>query len=202
MATSMLHTDRLALTPADPYLTPQTPASLVQRLREIGFAADALASASATYLLGKRFMQLVGFVGCSPHIRLEPNPAGEPFCHLILSGPSPQPRFIKGQNTTPPHCGRCQKRVTDWESLMQAWENDPDRPPVTCPHCGQTQHPANFNWRQSAGCGRFMLFVENIFPREAVPTAELLSQLQSLTQNRPWRYFYIQDHPRPEERIV
>ncbi|WP_316366485.1 hypothetical protein [Candidatus Thiodiazotropha sp. CDECU1] len=193
MAASPLHTGRLVLTPQDPHLTPERPADLIQHLQAIGFAAQQIGNGSRAYMLGDRFIKLLTFMGCSPAIQLQPGTSGEPFCHLVESGPYKEPQFLSGRNTTPPRCGQCRKRLPEWYEIMRDWKQNPLHFQATCPHCQHQQNPVSYNWRQSAGCGCYMLLVENIFPQEAIPSAELLRELQTTTAKQPWHYFYIQD---------
>ncbi|MEW8505848.1 MAG: hypothetical protein AB2598_04040 [Candidatus Thiodiazotropha sp.] len=193
MTPTQLHTGRLVLTPEDPYLVPEDPRGLIQRLREIGFAGDRLGEGARAFMVGDQFMRLVIFMGCSPAIQSSPNDSGEAFCHLVQSGPHPRPQFLSGRNTTAPRCEACRKRLPQWQDIMREWELDPPDFLATCPHCDHGQNPVSYNWRESAGCGRYMLFAENIFPQEAVPSSKLMNALQSTTGERPWHYFYIQD---------
>lgn len=190
-----MHTGRLVFTPADPFFVPQGIENLLERLRQIQFCSKPVQGMEAGhYLLGERFMQLVTFMGCSPFIQFEPTEDNQPFCHLVIDGPHHRPIFLAGKNTTPPRCEGCKKRIPQWEELMEKWDAAPKTFQVTCPHCGQRQNPVSYNWRQSAGSGRLFLFVENIFPNEAIPSPELMKSLQtSDTSNTAWDYFYIQD---------
>jgi hypothetical protein len=123
-----------------------------------------------------------------------PSQDGEPFCHLIIDGPHPQPIFLNGKNTTQPSCENCRKRIPQWQPLVDQWLEAPDTFLASCPHCGHQQNPASYNWRQSAGSGRLFLFVENIFPNEAIPSPELLKSLEESDKNGVgWSFFYIQD---------
>ena len=190
-----MHTGRLVLTPQDPFHLPQSIDRILERLRSIQFCADRVRGMDGRhYLLGERFMQLVSFMGCSPFIQLEPTPDGQPFCHLFFDGPHPQPIFLRGRNTGSPRCDACRKRIPNWQTLLEAWEKDPQSTLASCPHCGHRQNPATYNWRQSAGSGRLFLCVENIFPNEAIPSPELLKALEDTeTPTSAWSYFYIQD---------
>ncbi|MES9972499.1 MAG: hypothetical protein ABW092_20890 [Candidatus Thiodiazotropha sp.] len=193
MTTSPLHTGRLVLTLEDPQLSPEDPADLIQQLRAIGFVGQQIGNGSRAYMLGERFIKLVNFLGCSPAIELQPGTSGEPFCHLVESGPFAAPRFLSGRNTSPPRCEQCRKRLPEWRAIMGNWQQNPQHYLAACPHCQHQQNPVSYHWRQSAGCGRYMLLVENIFPQEAVPSTELLHALQAATADQPWHYFYIQD---------
>ena len=187
-----LHTGRLVLTPQDPYRLPPDPEALVADLQQIGLISQPLEPGPG-YLLGDNFMQLVTFMGCSPYIRLEPDESGEPFCHLLLDGPHARPRLLTGKNTQPPRCASCRKRLNDWQRSFASWQAQGDGWQAACPHCGHRQDPATYDFRQTAGCGRLLLFLENIFPQEAIPSPRLLKTLESRTENRPWIYFYQQD---------
>jgi hypothetical protein len=190
-----IHTGRLVFTPADPFHLPPDIPAIIERLRRIEFCAEPVSGLNGHhYLLGRRFMQLVSFMGCSPFIHLQPTEDDQPFCHLIVDGPYPEPVFLQGRNTTPPSCEQCRKRIPDWQPLIEQWRRRPQTFLATCPHCGHRQNPVSYNWRQSAGCGRLFLYVENIFPNEAIPSPELLKALEEEERNcLAWSYFYIQD---------
>jgi len=190
-----IHTGRLVFTPADPYCVPPDIPAILARLRRIEFCAEALEEMPGQhYLLGARFMQLVSFMGCSPFIRLQPSEDDQPFCHLVVDGPHAEPIFLHGRNTTPPSCEQCRKRIPDWQQLIERWRRQPEGFLAGCPHCGHRQNPLSYNWRQSAGFGRLFLYVENIFPNEAIPSPELLRNLEEGEHDcMPWSYFYIQD---------
>ncbi|MBT3044922.1 MAG: hypothetical protein KME67_18850 [Candidatus Thiodiazotropha sp. (ex Codakia orbicularis)] len=186
-----LHTGRLVLTPEDPYLLPDDPEAILTKLHEIGLIEGALESGPG-YLLGEHFMQLVTFMGCSPYIRLQADASGEPFCHLLQDGPYPRPKLLCGTNTQPPRCEACRKRLSEWRDSYESCLTGNDGCKVGCPHCGHRQDPFTYDFRQSAGCGRLFLFVENIFPQEAIPSPTLLTALELACIGHPWRYFYQQ----------
>lgn len=188
-----LHTGRLVLTPEDPHRLPDDLHAVTDGLTEIGFIAGPLPGRSAAFLLGESFMQWVSFMGCSPFIRLEPGDDAEPFCHLVIDGPYERPRLLHGRNTTPPRCTACRKRIDNWHEVIEHWSREGAGGLTACPHCGHRQDPATLDWRQSAGCGRLFLFVENIFPQEAIPAPTLLERLSTASGGMAWRYFYQQD---------
>ncbi|MEW8049987.1 MAG: hypothetical protein AB2792_16050 [Candidatus Thiodiazotropha sp.] len=187
-----LHTGRLVLTPEDPYLLPDDPEAILAKLHEIGLIEGALES-DPGYLLGERFMQLVTFMGCSPYIRLQPDRSGEPFCRLLPEGPHPRPKLLCGTNTQPPRCEACRKRLSGWQAIFESWQEGGAGYKASCPHCGHRQDPVTYDFRQSAGCGRLFLCVENIFPQEAIPSSTLLTALETACNGHPWRYFYQQE---------
>jgi hypothetical protein len=185
-----LHTGRLVLTPENPYQQPVDPTAVLVSLQKIAFVGEPFSAEANCYFLGRNFMHLISFVGCAPYVRLQPDKPGQPFCHLRVDGPYERPRLLYGRNTTPPRCATCRKRLPEWQKICEKWQQDGAQ--ASCPHCGRLQDPATYDFRQSAGCGRLFLFIENIFPQEAIPTAALLAHLWE-TSGQAWLYFYIQD---------
>ncbi|MCU7843697.1 MAG: hypothetical protein KZQ93_07630 [Candidatus Thiodiazotropha sp. (ex Monitilora ramsayi)] len=189
-----LHTGRLALTPQDPYYLPADLAPIIEKLSDIEFIHPEISDDNTTgYRLGDRFLQLVTFMGCSPAIQFEPDEAGNPYCHMTVAGPYESPRLLYGRNTTPPRCASCRKRIENWRTFIGHSGNSAPDGLTACPNCGHRQNPTSYNWRQSAGSGRLFLFIENIFPQEAIPATELLTQLSQVSENKPWHYFYLQE---------
>jgi hypothetical protein len=87
----------------------------------------------------------------------------------------------------------CRKRLNDWQTSFKSWQGSTDNSMARCPHCGYQQDPVTYDFRQSAGCGRLFLFVENIFPQEAIPSPALLEALKRASNGEAWRYFYHQN---------
>ncbi|WP_057955106.1 hypothetical protein [endosymbiont of Ridgeia piscesae] len=184
-----MHTGRLVLTPQDPFFALPTLDGITGHLRQIDFCGERLDQ--RRFLLGERFLQLISFMGCSPHIELEPTDDDRSFCHLQIL-PMDQPIFLQGRNTNPPRCGKCRRRIQGWERIMEEWQEQPQDYQATCPHCAHSQNPAHYQWRQTAGSGQLFLYVENIFPQEAQPSTRLLNTLAEAS-GAPWHYFFIQD---------
>jgi len=185
----------LILYPADSAAAPPSAAVLRDTLRRIALIGrDFTFRGDTHYLAGDEFMHLVTFLGCSPHIALEP-PAdgserdGADFCHIALPAPGARPRFLGGANVKPPRCRGCRGELPEWSAALMAWEQDPDKARGTCPACGRPYTLPQLNWRHSAGFGRVALEVWGVFEGEAVPSQELLSALQGLGVGE-WDYFY------------
>jgi hypothetical protein len=83
--------------------------------------------------------------------------------------------------------------LTDWQASFESWQKTADGWQADCLHCGHRQDPVTYDFRQSAGCGRLFLFVENIFPQEAIPSPTLLEVLKRTCNGEAWHYFYHQD---------
>lgn len=160
------------------------PGKTVGLLTEMEFIAEPLARGMNTYLIGSGFLQLVTFMGCSPHIELEPPPdGGTDFCHVQFHlTRSPQLQF--GANTRPPRCPVCRKTLDiSPASLATA-------PGAHCPHCGSESAIQSLGWRRDAGFADFFIEIHSVFPGEAVPTEGLLNRLKTLGGG-DWRYFYL-----------
>jgi hypothetical protein len=175
------------LAPADALATPPAPEAVLDLLRDVGLAGAALDPARHTFRAGERFLELISFMGCSPHIELDPPaPGSEAFCHIALVGPSREPVLFHGTNTAPPRCPECGARITDWRQRLGGPTDT-----LTCVRCGMRLTPAELNWRRSGGLARVAVEVRNVFPNEAVPVPELMQRLERET-GREWTYFYVQ----------
>jgi hypothetical protein len=176
----------LTLTPKDPATEPPARERLVQALEEVGLLGAPLAGQTDTYLVGERFLQLISFMGCSPHVRLEPPEDGsDNFCHLSLLGPYRPPRLLSGSNTRPPRCPEC-------GTAIKAWRDYRDKATITCDQCGTSSPMDRLEWRNKAGYGQLFVQIHNIFPGEAVPVDELMKRLEESGGGK-WSYFYLQN---------
>ena len=76
----------LLLHPAEPGWRPEGPGQLRDCLRRIGLIGEPAPGGGPDYLAGPRFLQQVVFLGCSPNLRLAPDPADPEaaYCHVRL----------------------------------------------------------------------------------------------------------------------
>ena len=186
---------KLILYPQRALSPPPSQRALAAAMSEIGLIGETLESLSTheRFLAGERFLQLISFLGCSPHIELAPSDANSgDFCYLDLLGPWPRPRLFRGRNTRPPGCPSCGRRLDGLHLQLQPGAELPKALRWQCLHCGAEHHPAQWNWRQQGGAARIALSINGIFPSEALPASELLARLEALDGN-PWDYCYIQD---------
>lgn len=190
------HTGRLVLAPRDPDCAPE-PAILIRPLKEAGFLGAPLTPRGDAYAAGATFLYLVAFTGCAVHLELDPQrePSSEthrPFCHIRIAGPFPNPVVLTGRNTRPPRCPACRTPLRDWRDRFGAGPTSGHARPLSCPHCGSIAAACRWDWKESGGCARLWLCVEEVFPGEANPTDALMRILVGATHT-PWRHFYIQD---------
>ena len=152
------------------------------------------------YPTGEHFLQLVTFLGCSPMIELEPpsdpvtlaaDSAAGKFCHVFLSS-AESLRFRSDPRTPAPRCPACHTTASDWQPLLQAWQNNPANGDWRCAHCEYTGHISGLGFRKSAGFGRTFVEIRGIYPSEAVPGEALLKALKSLTHG-DWSTLYIKE---------
>ena len=178
----------LAIFPADADAAPP-PEALLKQLRQIGLCDSPIKQRQHRYSAGPHFINLLTFVGCSPHIRLQPTDDNDQdYCHIELLGPLAQTGLLRGSNTRPPRCGACRQAIDDGSAPKA--HSTPPAATITCPHCQYHNTPAQLNWRQQAGAARMFILVHNIFPGEAIPTEGLLSALDQVHPG--WHFCYVQ----------
>ena len=158
---------------------------LITQLQSIGLLGESLTAPQTGWQVGEAFLQLLTFMGCSPHIRLAPaSPTDQDFCHLTLHHYA-QPQLLTNPLARVCRCANCGKPMaTNWQALdLQAslWE---------CPFCAHRHNDLHsLRWRNDAGYARQFVEIHNIYPGEAQPVDALLERLASLG-DVPWRYFY------------
>jgi hypothetical protein len=176
---------------APPDYLPVIADELVARLVDLGLIGAAYGHTPGTYLAGPRFLQLITFLGCSPHLQLQPPRDGsEDFCHIRVRGPFESARLLSADNTRPPRCPACGKGLTQWRELEPDWSQGISESEILCHSCGQRASPADLNWRRKAGFGLYFIEISGVFPEEAVPLPALMDCLRG--NGADWRYFYLQ----------
>lgn len=180
---------KLVLHPQLPQTLERRP--LVDKLRDLGFLGAAFGTTAIQgYFAGERFLQLITFMGCSPHVRFEPRDDQDTgFCHLSILGPWERPRLLIGPASRAPRCPACRTRLEPWPLWRPLLEAQPETA-FPCPACGLASPPIRWNWRHQAGAAHLFLLVHNIFPGEAVPVPSLLHELAGLATGE-WGYFFL-----------
>ena len=130
---------------------------------------------------GDGFAHHVVYAGCSPHLRFEPKHEGDlHFCHVALHGPFEQALVLTGENTVKPRCPHCRQRLSDWAERL-------GDTPSPCPGCGAEIATTELDWRQHAAVGRCFVEMRNVFPGEASPSDQLITELQQAS-GFAWRH--------------
>jgi hypothetical protein len=160
--------------------------SIALFLDSIDFINLSKRRANGVIPAGKRFLQLITFMGCSPHIRFEPRHADDDDYCFIRILEFDEPRLLVSDRSRTPGCPHCRKpAIADW-SLLENGQSTP----VTCQHCGAMSRPEELRWRNDAGMARLFIEINSIFPGEAQPVESLMQHLQHETDCQ-WRYFYL-----------
>ncbi|MEN8205392.1 MAG: hypothetical protein ABFS24_05185 [Pseudomonadota bacterium] len=192
---------KLILLPTDPACPPVNTDRLAVKLQAIGLIGlPREVNNGRFYPTGEHFLQLVTFLGCSPMIELGPpsdpeilaaDSAAGKFCHVFLSSFETL-RFRSDPRSPAPRCPACHTPLTDWPSLLQAWQSNLANGDWRCAHCEHTGHISGLVFRKSAGFGRTFVEIRGIYPSEAVPGDALLNSLKSLTHG-DWSTLYIKE---------
>ena len=182
---------RLVFCSKDPYYVPASITNIVTALQRVGFMGEKWQSPPSVsgerYLIGNSFLSLVTFMGCAPAIELEPvkqQPASTEFCHFEVEAVKPEVEFIRGSEHLISRCPHCRQRHANWETL-------PDSLTHSCDKCKVDTHLSEYDWKNTAGCGRFFISLHGIYPQEAIPTSHILQTLEKISTTE-WDYFYIQ----------
>lgn len=182
---------KLVFCAKNPEYVPTNISDLVSTLQKTGFLGEKWQSPDSVtgerYLIGESFLSLVTFMGCAPAIELEPiteQPESTEFCHVEIEEIKGTVEFIQGSDHLISRCPRCRHRHASWNSL-------PETMTYSCDKCGVESHLSEYDWKNTAGCGRFFISLHGIYPQEAIPTSHLLQTLEKISVTA-WDYFYIQ----------
>ena len=182
---------KLVFCAKNPEYVPSNTSDIVSALQKIAFLGEKWKSPESVtgerYLIGDSFLSLVTFMGCAPAIELEPieaQPDSTEFLHIEIEEIKSTTEFIRGSDHLISRCPHCRQRHADWESL-------PETMKYSCDKCGVESHLSEYDWKNTAGCGRFFISLHGIYPHEALPTSHLLQTLEKISDTS-WDYFYIQ----------
>ncbi len=182
---------KLVFCAKNPEYVPASTSDLVCALQKTGFLGEKWQSPDSVtgehYLIGDSFLSLVTFMGCAPAIELEPiaeHPESTGFCHIEIEEIKSAVEFIPGSDHLISRCPHCRHRHANWNLL-------PETMKYSCDKCGVESHLSEYDWKNTAGCGRFFISVHGIYPQEALPTSHLLQVLEKISDTS-WDYFYIQ----------
>ena len=149
------------------------------------------------YLVGDHFLQHISFMGCAPAVEFAPagdvnggTAAQNKYTFIYLPEPFNEPLWQADLLMAKAGCPTCNKRTPCSDGSDEYFE--PAKSLFTCPHCHQQSPVCDVDWREFGGCAKTMISIVNVYPKEAIPSGNLINQLATLT-NVAWRYFYIND---------
>jgi hypothetical protein len=168
---------------------------LLEILGQTGLIGEPITScADKRFYVGPHFLQHISFMGCAPAIEFKPSERGaedeqelawHSFSFVYVADIFAHPVWYADLLLAKPVCPACGKRIASPADTIEA-----DNSTLRCPHC-QVQAPVcEFNWKEFGGCAQVMLSVVNVYPKEAIPSSNLLNKLAKLSDVE-WRYFYI-----------
>lgn len=172
----------LVIHPDDPEWCPDKVEEIVAALRNTGLIAGSLRPEEHSYLVGDKFLDLIAFLGCSPHINLAPQDNLDKYCFVRLIA-NDNIIALTSKHTHTPRCPHCKKPEINWSDQMMATS-------LQCNNCGRASAPWLYNWRKSAGFGQFFIEVTEVYPKEAIPQPALLTTLEQQFEIS-WDYFYL-----------
>ncbi|MEJ2106197.1 MAG: hypothetical protein P8X48_02560 [Acidiferrobacteraceae bacterium] len=149
--------------------------------------APLSSSGDECFRTGKRFLDFVSFLGCSPTLNLDGSESDKdsPNTYSIeVPVPVAEVQFL-GDPAGAPRCPGCGAGFADWRDHMP----DKVQDELPCPHCGKGFAAMAWNWRRQAGFGRYWINVRGVHEGEAVPTDSLLAALKRLS-GVVWDYAY------------
>lgn len=192
---------KLLMHPANPRCPPAGLDTLTAHLTELGLIGAPIRHPTETlYSVGERLLELVTFLGCSPHIELQPPDSRDELEAMIASGRLCHVRLSETKwlqfrtdcNPPEPRCPSCRKPVRNWQQLLEDWQSDPDQLQWQCRVCRHSGQLTELNFRKSAVFARTFLEIWGIYPSEAIPGEELLASLRTLT-GCEWKTLYINE---------
>ena len=131
------------------------------------------------FLVGRRFMQEIVFVGCSSFLRVDPQDDLR-FCHWQLSITA-QPRFLRSSDAGRPRCPECGGEV-----------NEVDSGRFLCSGCGCDLAAQDCCWRSGRTLyARTLLSIWTLQRGDARPTEALLTFLGEQAGGSPWKTAFL-----------
>ncbi len=176
----------LLLHPVHADWVPDDRRHLTERLSQAGLLDGAACGPEGWCPVGNKFLNLVTFLGCSPDIRLAPDP-GAPereFCRVRVREHRAAPHFRFARHLPTPRCPACRSPVAVDGGGMSVDTQ------IKCPRCGARAPVPRLDWKRAAGYARLFIEISGVYPGEALPTDGLLALLREVS-GCDWRYFYV-----------
>lgn len=182
---------RMILFPCEAHYAPESWAILAGALQETEIIGSSFGEhQDYRFLVGDKFLQYVTFLGCSPHIELQPPADGSlNFCHFQFSQFKQNPIFRHASNNVFARCPQCGKRIATWQHPVSQWRENPQCFMFACEKCHAEISLYQLSWRHTAAVARVFIDIFSIYPQEAIPTDQFMRVMQNATGEK-WDYFY------------
>lgn len=184
----------MILSPQPAVLSPLEINKLIDLLQQRQIIDAPISHLKQAWSIGDHFMNDIIFMGCSPYIKLEPeDPEDQDFCHIQFKIYT-ENHLLFANNSRSPQCPQCAKRHPTFLSDCQMKANNKtllitDKT-LLCPLCNTESPIEQYRWGKNGGIGQFFIQIAHIFPNEAVPSDQLLTALEKITQSN-WQTFYL-----------
>ena len=172
----------LFLSPAQSNFTIENKSQFASQLENIGLIAGKIPDQNNAFFTGKRYLDYITYLGCSPAIQFEPDETSDSFCHVKIHHYDNAELVVSQIQARAPHCPNCNKPVKNWA-------HNKTEETIDCELCNTTSNIGEFNWRKMAGYARVFIEITDIFPKEAIPQQILLDELNQMCTT-DWSYFY------------
>ena len=178
---------KLVLFPESVEYVPADWQKIENKLREVG---ASLSEGQKQFFVGEEFLRLITFLGCSPHIKIEPDDnSNNDFCYIELSHIEEKIRFRRLSRDLVARCPKCRKNIDHGLENIEQLQQSAMTLVVDCLNC-QTKTPIySLDWRHSAAFAHCFIDITHIYPQEAIPGDELLTALEKVS-NQKWDYFF------------
>lgn len=149
------------------------------------------------YLAGNKYLQHISFLGCAPNLNFQPHKEIKLSDFKKTIANLNYIQFYFGSNNycfkkidfgVKAICPACKTKIPEWNQLIVNWEKNSEIDSF-CPLCNQPISIIDINWKKTAGFFQTAIFFYGIQAELAVPTDELLAQLEKTTKVK-WQYFY------------
>ena len=174
----------LILHPSDAHWQPDNTDAFVEMLHSLAFIDNAIPGKDNAYYAGDKFLDDIAFMGCAPSIQFAPTDGREKFCYIHVINTAKPVLLFSTVQARAPGCPACGKTDKNWQQNVSD-----EKTALCCPHCHGSADYARWQWKKTAGYGRFFIEVTDIFPREAIPQTAFMAQLAQAT-GTDWQYFY------------
>ena len=89
-------------------------------------------------------------------------------------------------------CPSCGKKISGIDALIAEWQSSGIDLPIKCENCEASTSSYQLNWKHTAAFASSSIIIHQIYPHEALPTEELLRELEEVTSFK-WDFCYSKE---------